>query len=122
MKINLKFLTFLMISSAFFLSSFTLINSKKSAKTFSVDENIEVVAGGMFGPNDVTVVFTRTGPDAGLNDVYITYTLKFNEGTSGEKTETFTMFMPSGELTTRDHVRGPNPTAWVDVIDVNWTY
>jgi hypothetical protein len=123
MKIYLKFLSLLMIASAVLFSSFTLISYKKSAtKTITVDENVEVTIGSISGPNSVGVYFNRTGPDAGDGAIEVTYKVKFNDGLSNQRTETFTHELNDGETTRATAIPGPDPTFWAEVIEVSWVY
>jgi hypothetical protein len=122
MKINLKFLSIIMVASALLFSSFTLINNKKQTQIIVGDENIEVSTGLISGANSVQVSFSRTGAEAGDGDVEVTYKVKFNEGTSSQRTQTFTQFMANGETSLSDYIQGPNPTAWAEVIEVSWVY
>lgn len=120
---KLAFLPFLAITLS--LSSFTTIHPKANTSVNAkrlVDESISVGTGLISGSNDVSVNFDRTGTEAGLYEVHITYTVRFNEGSPSQSIQTFTKTMGPGELNTVEHVQGPNPTAWAEVIDVSWSY
>lgn len=120
---KLAFLPFLAITLS--LSSFTTIHPKANTSVNAkrlVDESISVGTGLISGSNDVSVNFDRTGTEAGLYEVHITYTVRFNEGSPSQSIQTFTKTMGPGELTATESVQGPNPTAWAEVIDASWTY
>lgn len=88
----------------------------------SIDEDIIVYTSAITGVNTVQVIFSRTGPDAGLNEVWVTYTVRFNSGSSSESVETFSQFLSFGQTYYVDYVAGPVPTGDAEVIDVQWHY
>ncbi len=87
-----------------------------------LDESINVYSSDITGANDVLIRFERTGPEAGQGDVTITYTVRFNQGTIHEGSNTYTKVMSAGETSSTEHVQGPNPTGDAEVTSYSWTY
>lgn len=87
-----------------------------------IDENVYVQTSDITGANTVKVIFERTGPDAGLYGVWVTYTVRFNWGSSNEKVEAFQKYLGPWETVATEYVAGPIPTADAEVIDVQLDY
>lgn len=85
------------------------------------DEEVFVYSSDITGANTVKIVFTRSGPDAGLYGVWVTYTVRFNSGHPSEKVDTFQTYL--GKSTYEiEYVAGPIPTGDAEVIDVQLEY
>jgi len=126
MKKPLKTIAMVCIA-AFSLSSGSFATEPSKLSNFTeqlkkVDETIGVTTSSITGANDVLVLFNRSGAEAGWYEVTVTYTVRFNEGTTSERTETFTEVIAPGLTETATHIQGPNPTISADVLDVSWSY
>lgn len=86
----------------------------KPAKTIVLDDNPSAYTSTITGANDVAVVLSRDGADAGQGSVTFEVDILFNDSVL----QTFTFTMSNGETYRTDHVQGPNPTAWAEVRDV----
>lgn len=88
-----------------------------------VDESIAVYTSDITGSNTVKVVFTRTGPDAGLYEAMVTYTVRFNSGGPGQTVQIFEKYLSGdGQTYHEDFIAGPSPTGDAEVIDVQVDY
>ncbi len=86
----------------------------KTTHALVLDDNPSAYTSTITGANDVAVVLSRDGADAGQGSVTFEVDILFNDSIL----QTFTFTMSNGETQRTDHVAGPNPTAWAEVRDV----
>lgn len=100
----MKLITILcMVFFACTLASFHPVKQQRDP-----NESISGYTSTLSGPNDVLVILSRTGPDAGACDVCFYIDISFNDGPC-----TPVQFcMTQGETYKQAHVQGPNPTAF----------
>lgn len=87
----------------------------KNAKSLLIDDNPEAYTGLLSGPNDVQVILSRTGTDAGQGCITFEVDINYNDG---QVLTTYTFRMSDGETYLETHVQGPNPTAFAEVTAV----
>jgi hypothetical protein len=86
----------------------TLTSFHSAQKQRDPNESISGYTSTLSGANDVLVILSRSGPEAGYCDVCFDLDISFNDGPC----QTFHFCMSQGETYRQEHIQGPNPTAF----------